>query len=1075
MKNILILVIVILGISTLSAQENSDYLSPKVNFRSKENSFYWKNKKPHSAYWQQDVHYFIDANIDDEKDVIDGRLKLIYYNNSPTALKELFFHLHQNAFQPQSYYHKLNQQNRVKVKFGGYESQGLGTIVDSITVNGAIVASVIDNTVMKVFLDMPLVPGDSIIISMNFKTFYDQGGNMRRRMKEFVTQNTKHYDGVQWYPAIAVYDHKFGWETDQDLDKEYYGDFGAFDVKLTFPHEYVVDGTGILQNKTEVLPDTLRKKLDLGNFAKKPMNQAASIIIPREKGKTKTWVFHAKNVHNFAFTADPLYRIGELDWNGIKVVALAQEPHASGWQQSAWYTLNIIKIYSMDFGMYNWPKIIVADAKDGMEYPMLTLDGGTYPQHQSLLAHEVGHMWFYGMVGNNETYRASLDEGFAQFLTVWSLDRLHGEKRARFFPNKFIAKHLDSSDTRYENIYYPYINHVTEGYDEPLNTHSSAFNGGIRHGGNYGLVYYKTATMLYNLKYVLGDELFLQAMQHYVNKWKFAHPYPEDFREAIIEFTQADLNWFFDQWLETTKFIDYAVDGIKEGKENGEYYIQFTRKGRMQMPIDFTVENHLGIKSYFHIPNTWFVKNTNATLLPKWYGWDLLQPVYTAHVKIDGKIKSVEIDPNHLLADIDLTNNKSGHPGNYTLKFDSKVPNVTSWTKAKNFWRPDIWYNNFDGLQLGGHIEGSYFNKYNYSLTAWYNSRILQKNILPEFRNKNQVFAFNFTSKKNSNKIWNNSSVSDYASYNAGLVRFGLGFEKTFRKQDNRNPRYSKFSLEAKCLINTNKIHHYLLYPQSWGPVDGNTSTNSYVNSSLNAIFSRYYNYKNGLGELVIAARSPFILSSYNYSFLSLTSINKFNFKKFEIKSRMFGQWIFGNVPYESALYLAGANPEHLVENKFTRARGFVPDQWLGYSYEINHFHEGGGLNLRGYAGYLAPDIVNSTYFFNTYGKGGGSWNVEIDFDKYIKFSPKRLAKYLKLDTYLFADAGILASKARKNQTLGALRVDAGIGSSLTIKFPPLDIHPLVVRIDVPAFLNSPPNNSDYWKFRYVVGINRAF
>lgn len=115
-------------------------------------------------------------------------------------------------------------------------------------------------------------------------------------------------------------------------------------------------------------------------------------------------------------------------WNGIRVVAIAQEPNAAGWQLSAYFTANVIKVYSQDFGMYAWPKIVVADAKDGMEYSMLTLDNGTYPQHQNLLAHEVGHMWFYGMVGTNETYRAMMDEGFTQFLTVWAMDKIVGEK-----------------------------------------------------------------------------------------------------------------------------------------------------------------------------------------------------------------------------------------------------------------------------------------------------------------------------------------------------------------------------------------------------------------------------------------------------------------------------------------------------------------------------------------------------------------------------------------------------------------------------------------------------------------------
>src|SRR5207249_843327 len=147
-------------------------------------------------------------------------------------------------------------------------------------------------------------------------------------------------------------------------------------------------------------------------------------------------------------------------------------------------------------------------------------------------------------------------------------------------------------------------------------------------------VYTKTATMLYNLQYVLGDELFQESMKHYFEKWKMCHPYFEDFRAAIIEYSHADLNWFFDEWLETNKNIDYAIKSVRKGKNKNEYIIRFLRKGRMQMPIDFTVFS-IDNKSYnFHIPNTWFVKKTNATVLPKWFGWDKLQPSYKAHVII---------------------------------------------------------------------------------------------------------------------------------------------------------------------------------------------------------------------------------------------------------------------------------------------------------------------------------------------------------------------------------------------------------------------------------------------------------
>jgi aminopeptidase N len=80
-----------------------------------------------------------------------------------------------------------------------------------------------------------------------------------------------------------------GWDAYQHLNREFYGDFGLFDVTLDFPSNYVVEATGVLQNREEALPEDLRKKLDIKNFAGKEWEEAPSIIIPYEKGKRKQW------------------------------------------------------------------------------------------------------------------------------------------------------------------------------------------------------------------------------------------------------------------------------------------------------------------------------------------------------------------------------------------------------------------------------------------------------------------------------------------------------------------------------------------------------------------------------------------------------------------------------------------------------------------------------------------------------------------------------------------------------------------------------------------------------------------
>ena len=116
----------------------------------------WKNKKPFSDYWQQEVKYSIQAKVDERKLTISGDLELIYTNNSPDNLKEVYFHLYQNAFQEGAYYDMLQKTNGRKPRYGLYEENGLGTRVNELTSSNGIDTVIHDNTIMKVVLKKPI-------------------------------------------------------------------------------------------------------------------------------------------------------------------------------------------------------------------------------------------------------------------------------------------------------------------------------------------------------------------------------------------------------------------------------------------------------------------------------------------------------------------------------------------------------------------------------------------------------------------------------------------------------------------------------------------------------------------------------------------------------------------------------------------------------------------------------------------------------------------------------------------------------------------------------------------------------
>lgn len=1075
MRNYLLILCVVIVNLLISQNEYIDY-------RSSTNPLYWKNKKPYEGYWQQDVHYNIKAILNDSTDVLSGQQELIYWNNSPYTISYVYFHLYSNAQTKNSYAADLYKNNHYHLKFSKYRNAGKGTEVESIKSNNQELKTELDNTILKVYLAKPLHPGEQTTFNINFKTYFDQEA-IRNRMKMFNSFGSKHYDIVHWYPRITVIDHKFGWNTDQHMDHEFYGDFGSFNIELTLPNNYILNGTGNLTNENEMLPEELRKKLDISNFLQKPYNSPPSVIIPKD-GTTKTWKFSAINVHDVAYTADPNYRIGEINWNGVRCIALVQEPHAAGWYNAAQYIAKVIEINSYNIGTYHYPKMICADAQDGMEYPMLTLCGGADPGYRGLFVHEMTHNWFMGMLGSNENYRAFLDEGFTQFYTADTYQFIDGPIEITGKPkSKYVERFTEPQRVIDNDIYTGYyINNVIRADESTLNTHSDDFNGAIRHGGGYGQVYTKTATMLKNLEYVLGRALFDKAIQNYFNQWKFAHPYPEDFRNSIIGFTGIDLNWFFDQWLETSKTIDYKIGRIKKINKN-TYSIKFKRIGTMQMPIDFVAIDKNDSAQHYYIPNTWFEKPTQANILPRWIGWGPnLKPSYTATININGRPKNVIIDPSYRLADVNMINNKKKNKVN--VRFDHHIYNPPNWKQYDMRVRPSLWYNGYDGVKMGAVLSGDYLTiKHNFDLSVWlstglgksYMDTSLNKNLIQPVTNKtfyynqNNRISFLFNYKTNLNKIIKKSNVYLQLKSLDGLDGGTIGFEK---KSNNEK---SRFYTHLKAMWrDMPQDLVYLINYNEW----------SYrqLNSAIHVGMDHFYKYKRGTGSININLRSSAFTNDFDYSAASLTSINKNNLGKIDINTRVFAQIGFGSkIPLESMLYVAGANNEDLMDNKYTRSMGIIPPNWGGFGNVTNHFNAGGGLGLRGYSGYLlAQNNADGTQSYNYKGLTGASFNTEIEFGKlFRKLNPKFLKNTIRLNPYLFADAGIINTNLPgKANVMSDVMADAGAGITLSIqRWGPLyNIKPLTFRFDAPIFINRLPYaENDYIQFRWVVGINKAF
>jgi aminopeptidase N len=316
-----------------------------------------------------------------------------------------------------------------------------------------------------------------------------------------------------------------------------------------------------------------------------------------------------------------------------------------------------------------------------------------------------------------------------------------------------------------------------------------------------------------------------------------------------------------------------------------------------------------------------------------------------------------------------------------------------------------------------------------------------------------------------------------------GLLMNKLGIEKTSHQ--------NTYRIYAKSM---RRVQLYYLPGYQYTAITLNgflPTISSYDewNNTLNLEWERGFTYWKGSSRFTLGLKTNFIYSDFDYAAITAQLVQTHPVAKLELRSRVFATYISGsNVAPESQVYLAGANPEEQAESKFNRSAGVVPATWSYYGELSNHYQVGGGLNLRGYAGYLAPVMDGSSQAYLYRGNAGASVNVELDYDKYIPLRAGSLSKYFHLDAYFFFDAGILAANKFSNidQTISktgsnlntGLMASGGHGLILTIKkWGVLDeVKPLSIRFDTPFYLSNAqyasPGNI---QFRWVMGVSRAF
>jgi hypothetical protein len=531
------------------------------------------------------------------------------------------FHLYLNAFQPTSTwmregkregtrnqdFEKWDKKNYGAEEIKSFEVVGQGDFTSQLRYIHPDDDNQDDRTVMQVHLLKPIPPDGYVQFKI---TFHDQFPETLERTgwnRDFVL-------GGQWFPKVGVWWHG-AWNCHQfHAYTEFFADFGVYDVKLTVPQFEVVGASGV----------------EVSNV--------------NNSDGTKTVAYHGDDIHDFAWTASPHYRVYDDTFQGsmgpVKLRIMMQSGHWSQAGREARITKQTMERFDKWYGAYPYKTLTVVDPDPGsqafgMEYPTFITGGTTWWEPEGLHAnseetieHEFGHQYWYGMVATNEFEDAWMDEGINEYTQVKVMDSIFGPTTSVL--NLWGITAGERDETRLFYVGMADLDPIAKNGWQYANSNSYA-----------RITYGKTAVVLLTLESVIGEDTMRRAMRTYFLRYRFTHPTKEDFLKTIEEVSGKDLRWYFNQAIYGTQVLDDEVmkltsvpvdwykEDMKEKKGQTEYVdnVWIHRKGDFVMPVDVEIKFDNGDKVREH-----------------WDGQD--RWVRYAYQK-KAKIESVEVDPDH--------------------------------------------------------------------------------------------------------------------------------------------------------------------------------------------------------------------------------------------------------------------------------------------------------------------------------------------------------------------------------------------------------------------------------------------
>jgi hypothetical protein len=589
------------------------------------NSIRTGSGRPGPDYWQQEVDYAIEAQVNTETHVLMGRETITYRNNSPDALPFIWLKLDANRCDPSSIASILDVP---PLPFFGDVFDlgcrgGSGMTLERVATHGRPLAYEVYGTIARVDLPEPLASGGTFRLETSWHWTIPEYGYARTDREGTL------YQVAQWYPRVAVYDDMHGWNVEPFLGPgEFYQEYGDFRVALTLPDNFVATATGMIDNPGEVLSSAQRERLVRAWQSDEaiPVITEAEALEGREREATgtKTWRFTADNVRDFAFAMAPDFRWDASTWNGI-LIQTFYRPEAELWEEANRMSWVTIRHFSERLAPYPWPHATTIEGPNGgMEYPMLTFvpTSTTREDLYWVLTHEFGHEWYPMLVNSNERLHPWMDEGFNSFIDIASVEE--------YFAGEAYA---DTIDMQPLHLYYE---HAIPGREQAV---------ALPPGEQVDLfwaAYFKPALMMHLLRMeVLGPERFDRAFSEYTKAWSFKHPYPADFFRFMEDAAGANLDWFWRGWIYTTARLDQSVERVTMNVESGETQVHLRSRGEMLMPMELSLTFEDGSSEVVRLP------------VQMWK----LGPDYVYRLPDNRRLTGVEIDPRGVFPDDDRGNN----------------------------------------------------------------------------------------------------------------------------------------------------------------------------------------------------------------------------------------------------------------------------------------------------------------------------------------------------------------------------------------------------------------------------------